>query len=76
MNVFEFMCASPGLSFFLGLIVGWVLITVLFRLPNRVLRSINIKNHGWPPSHLDADGDFKVSIRAVDSANASARLGS
>ena len=25
---------------------------------NRFLRSRNIKRHGWPPPHLDADGDF------------------
>lgn len=26
---------------------------------NRVIRSINIRSKGWPPSHLDADGDWK-----------------
>jgi len=25
----------------------------------RILRSINIATRGWPPEHLDADGDFK-----------------
>ena len=32
---------------------------VLFRLPNRLLRSIKVLVRGWPPEHLDADGDFK-----------------
>lgn len=30
-----------------------------FKTVNRWMRSRNIKAMGWPPSHLDADGDFK-----------------
>jgi hypothetical protein len=26
---------------------------------SRTMRAINIANRGWPPEHLDADGDFK-----------------
>lgn len=26
---------------------------------NRWLRHLNIISRGWPPEHLDADGDFK-----------------
>lgn len=26
---------------------------------NRVLRHLNIRRHGWPPAHVDADGDFR-----------------
>jgi hypothetical protein len=33
--------------------------TFVFKCWNRWLRSRNIKHHGWPPSHLDADGDFE-----------------
>jgi hypothetical protein len=29
------------------------------KIISRFLRSINIFTRGWPPSHLDADGDFK-----------------
>lgn len=29
----------------------------LFRCWNRWVRHLNIKAHGWPPAHLDADGD-------------------
>ncbi len=32
---------------------------MLFRVYNRILRVINIRKHGWPPPHCDADGDFK-----------------
>lgn len=29
-----------------------------FLIMNRVLRSLNIALRGWPPPHVDADGDF------------------
>lgn len=35
------------------------LCTVLFKCWNRFLRMLNIRAHGWPPAHCDADGDFK-----------------
>lgn len=31
----------------------------LFKIWNRYLRSRNIRAHGYPPAHCDADGDFK-----------------
>jgi hypothetical protein len=38
-------------------IVG--LITLPFRIVNRVMRHWNIHKHGYPPPHCDADGDFE-----------------
>lgn len=32
---------------------------LLFTLPNRILRTIKVLCRGWPPEHLDADGDWK-----------------
>jgi hypothetical protein len=32
----------------------------LLRFWSRFLRMLMVRKHGWPPSHLDADGDFKV----------------
>jgi len=50
-------------NWFMALLAGMALYGIgyalLFRLPNRIIRSRNIKNQGWPPEHLDADGDFK-----------------
>ena len=53
-----------GKHWFLGIILLWIgycLVTLplrlTFRLANRFIRSRNIKNAGWPPAHLDADGD-------------------
>jgi hypothetical protein len=31
---------------------------LIFRCWNRFLRMLNIRKHGWPPVHCDADGDF------------------
>lgn len=33
--------------------------SVLINLPNQILRHWNIRKHGYPPPHCDADGDFK-----------------
>lgn len=54
MNLYQFMSDSPFLSFFLG----YTLLECAVKLGGRMLRSINIAIRGWPPAHLDADGDF------------------
>ena len=53
-----------GGSYFLAwcsLWLFWMIVPIfalVFKLVNRILRSINIALRGWPPVHLDADGDF------------------
>lgn len=70
MNIYEFMIEMPWLSFCLAIlplypICRFLYLTyrvchvVLFCLPNRMLRSRNIRKSGWPPEHCDADGDFR-----------------
>ena len=59
MNIYDFMSDSPFLTFFLALVTLWIVEALLKYCINRPLRSRNIKLHGWPPEHLDADGDFK-----------------
>lgn len=57
-----FAGAHPVLTFFMGLILASVVTAPFryaFRAYNRTLRSRNIQARGWPPAHLDADGDFK-----------------
>ncbi len=55
----------------LFLIVGYVVLdsflkmysfslNLIFRIYNRFLRFFIIMFRGWPPIHLDADGDIKV----------------
>lgn len=31
---------------------------LVFLIWNRFMRMLNIRKHGWPPPHCDADGDF------------------
>ena len=59
MSIYEFMIESPMLTFLLALISLAVIESLLRFCINRPLRHRNIKLHGWPPKHCDADGDFK-----------------
>lgn len=40
---------------------GLCLLNTILKLFNRIFRSLNIMIRGWPPSHLDGDGDWKPS---------------
>lgn len=57
-DFFNFASNSPFLTFFLACIVGGV-IRAAFRLITRLYRMIMVASRGWPPAHLDADGDWK-----------------
>ena len=47
----------------IGLVLGLATLqaggTIIVLVNNRILRSRNIREQGWPPPHLDADGDWK-----------------
>ena len=38
--------------------LAYFTINGILRLFSRFFRMLMIRKHGWPPSHLDADGDF------------------
>ncbi|WP_435018427.1 hypothetical protein TA3x_000401 [Tundrisphaera sp. TA3] len=57
MTAYEFMSTNPWLTFFLACLATSVVIWP-FKLVNRWIRHRNIVAAGWPPAHLDADGDF------------------
>jgi sterol desaturase/sphingolipid hydroxylase (fatty acid hydroxylase superfamily) len=52
-----------------GVHPGWIIFTFIititmfcqlsFLMFKYSLRHLNIRNKGWPPPHLDSDGDFK-----------------
>lgn len=45
---------------FLGALILLLVVCYFLTLPIRLLlRHWNIRKQGWPPAHLDADGDFK-----------------
>lgn len=55
---------SGGFWRFIGY---WIMIGMILGIPakvliitiNRPFRHMNIRKHGYPPPHCDADGDFK-----------------
>ena len=59
MDIFTFMSDSPVLTFFLAAIICSGIVSIFVNLPNRIMRHWNIRKHGYPPAHCDADGDFK-----------------
>lgn len=56
----------PFLTFIALMMVAQVL-WYPFRIINRWIRHRNIVARGWPPEHLDADGDFKPKPEPEDS---------
>ncbi len=75
MNVSEFMNLNPELTALVALLACTVVhVTVrttyfiiyhlFFKLPavvwSRFTRMMMVRKHGWPPPHLDADGDWKL----------------
>lgn len=69
MNFWEFYDKNPILMVLLSLLFLsniHVPLNFIFRLWNRYLRSKNIRSQGWPPPHLDADGDFKPDPKVED----------
>lgn len=54
--MWEFANHNPGAAFLIFCVAAWI-VTRPFWLANRWLRSRNIVAQGWPPKHLDADGD-------------------
>lgn len=55
MNFWDFAIKYPLTS----LIGFYILVRYSFKFWKSVIRHLNIRQHGWPPPHCDADGDFK-----------------
>lgn len=36
-----------------------IVLSVLLKAYSRTMRCLMVRKHGWPPPHLDADGDWK-----------------
>lgn len=45
------------LTFFIFVLILFIIRDAIIILPNRMIRHLNIRKHSWPPSHCDADGD-------------------
>lgn len=58
--MWEFAKANPFTAFCILLLLCVSVESTLFRCWNRLVRHLNIRAKGWPPPHLDADGDLKT----------------
>lgn len=58
------------LSFWIIVFGYFLLKAVLWHLPNRILRTINVLMRGWPPAHIDADGDWRPQPKPTKPAAA------
>jgi len=50
---------SPYLAFFAIIIVVPAILRCVSFVVNRTYRCVMVSLRGWPPQHLDADGDWK-----------------
>lgn len=53
MTFWQFASESPFLTFF----AVYMITETIYRCTVWLCRSWNIRKHGWPPPHCDADGD-------------------
>lgn len=44
---------------FWAMAFGYGFLSYLLRAALRLVRAVVVLCHGWPPAHLDADGDWK-----------------
>jgi hypothetical protein len=70
MTIFQFMAESPFLTF----CMCYMLTVTLLRMWKAVVRHLNIRKAGWPPPHLDADGDFKDDSEPEDESPENTKL--
>lgn len=55
----EFINHHPWMTFWLLLILGVWWSDMIQIVVSRCVRASNVAKRGWPPPHLDADGDWK-----------------
>ena len=58
-DILAFFSEHTFITFITVILVMSFLHSLFISLPNRIIRHWNIRKHGYPPPHCDADGDFK-----------------
>lgn len=66
MNMWDVINESPVLSAVVIVLIGYQITECVRLCWNRMLRTINLCNIGWPPPHCDADGDFRPAPEKAD----------
>jgi hypothetical protein len=64
--------ACSGFWIFCGVIIilngaAYFFVNMVVKIWIRYMRYLSVKSKGWPPSHLDADGDWKPEPKSKDS---------
>jgi hypothetical protein len=62
LEFFKFACS--GFWVFCGVTIilngaAYFFVNMVVRIWIRYMRYLSVKSKGWPPAHLDADGDWK-----------------
>ena len=71
-NFYAFALTFAAEHWFLTWCLLWLLWPVfmlpnlVFRIINRAFHVINVSIRGWPPEHLDADGDWKPAPKVEE----------
>jgi len=52
-----------GMMIFLNLI-AYFTVNALVKMWSRFMRMLMVRKHGWPPNHLDADGDWNQESKS------------
>jgi hypothetical protein len=55
MNIYEYMAGSPIIT----ILLAWCIVGGIRDIWRRTTSLIRVAVRGWPPAHLDADGDWK-----------------
>lgn len=58
-NVYEVMAGSPYLTFFAAIIIIPSALGCVRFIYYKTLQFLTILFRGWPPSHINAQGDFR-----------------
>jgi hypothetical protein len=66
--------AFSGFWPFVGMMIllngsAYFFVNMVVKMWVRFTRMLMVRKHGWPPAHLDADGDWKPNPKAVDDAS-------
>jgi nucleoside recognition membrane protein YjiH len=66
--------ALSGFWPFVGIVIllngaAYFTINGLIKIWSRFMRMLMVRKHGWPPNHLDADGDWKPEQKSKGENN-------
>jgi len=62
MDVLEWCGRHPIIT----ILALWSIVELILKGLSRTYRMIMVSARGWPPPHLDADGDWKPEPKAED----------